>query len=52
MLSERQKQALLEVYESFRAVHAHSVLVSDEEHAAPTDVEAGDPGQATTTEGN
>jgi transcriptional regulator with XRE-family HTH domain len=50
MLSERQKQALLEVYESFRAVHAHTVLVSDDEHA-PTDVEAGDPGQATTTEG-
>jgi transcriptional regulator with XRE-family HTH domain len=51
MLSERQKHALLEVYESFRAVRAHTVLVSDEEHA-PTDVEAGDPGQATTTEGN
>jgi len=51
MLSERQKQALLEVYESFRAVHVHTVLPSDEEHA-PTDVEAGDPGQATTTEGN
>jgi transcriptional regulator with XRE-family HTH domain len=51
MLSERQKQALLEVYESFRAVHARTVLVSDEEHA-PTDVPAGDPGQTTTTEGN
>jgi transcriptional regulator with XRE-family HTH domain len=50
MLSERQKQALLEVYESFRAVHAHTVLASDDEDA-PTDVEAGDPGQATTTEG-
>src|SRR3954464_5060717 len=58
MLSERQKQALLEVYESFRAVtQAHrdsdpnTPPLSDEEHA-PTDVETGDPGQATTTEGN
>jgi transcriptional regulator with XRE-family HTH domain len=62
MLSERQKQALLEVYAAFRAVtqthrdadaHAepHTPPLSDEEHA-PTDVEAGDPGQATTTEGN
>lgn len=55
MLSERQKKALLEVYEAFRAVHAdtsaHTTLLSDEEHA-PTDVEAGDPGQATPTEGS
>jgi transcriptional regulator with XRE-family HTH domain len=55
MLSERQKKALLEVYEAFRAVHAHASahtsLLSDEEHA-PTDVEAGDPGQATPTEGS
>jgi transcriptional regulator with XRE-family HTH domain len=62
MLSERQKQALLEVYESFRTVtqthrdtDAHTEPrtppLSDEEHA-PTDVETGDPGQATTTEGH
>ena len=58
MLSERQKQALLEVYESFRAVtEAHreaaelqDPLLIDEEHT-PTDVEAGSPGQATPTEG-
>lgn len=62
LLSERQKQALLEVYESFRSVtqahresdhHAeqHTQPLSDEEHA-PTPVETGDPGQTTTTEGN
>jgi hypothetical protein len=45
MLSERQKQALLEVYESFRAVT---------ERAQPhtPDAPAGDPGQATSTEGS
>ena len=51
MLSERQKQALLEVYEAFRAAHAHTTLLADEE-PAPTDVEAGHTGQATTTEGS
>jgi transcriptional regulator with XRE-family HTH domain len=59
MLSERQKQALLEVYESFRAVtealreaaDLQDPLLSDEEHT-PTDVETGAPGQATPTEGN
>ena len=58
MLSERQKHALLEVYESFRSVtearrevDPHTPPLSDEEHA-PTDVEAGAPGQATSTEGN
>jgi transcriptional regulator with XRE-family HTH domain len=60
-LTERQKQALLEVYESFRAVAAstratdshsdtHSEPLSDEE---PThvDVSTGDPGRATSREG-
>jgi transcriptional regulator with XRE-family HTH domain len=61
MLSERQKQALLEVYESFRAVTAaerdvdpetdlQTALLTDEE-LAPTDAPAGAPGQATSTEG-
>ena len=53
VLSERQKQALLEMYEAFRSV-------SEREHAdagrtdspAPTDVQAGDPGPATPTEGS
>jgi transcriptional regulator with XRE-family HTH domain len=53
VLSERQKQALLEMYEAFRSV-------SEREHAdagrtdspAPTDVLAGDPGPATPTEGS
>jgi transcriptional regulator with XRE-family HTH domain len=67
MLSERQKQALLEVYESFRAV---SQVVRDAEAAddddtdqssttapltaeehAPTDVRTGTPGQTNPTEG-
>jgi transcriptional regulator with XRE-family HTH domain len=58
VLTERQKQALIEVYESFRSLH-----VPDPEHAdgstatldedrAPTDVRTGHTGQATTTEGN
>lgn len=63
VLSERQKQALLEVYESFRAVAHHesstspdpssatSGLLADET-SGPADVEAGDPGLTTTTEGN
>ncbi len=51
MLSERQKQALLEVYESFRAESTRT-RSSATRCYAPTDVEAGDPGQATTTEGN
>ena len=63
-LGERQKQALLEVYESFRSVservHSHDPAhdpaqqpahVDDVTHT-PTDVEAGDPGQATPTEGS
>ena len=53
VLSERQKQALLEMYEAFRSV-------SERQHAdhgrsdspAPTDVQAGDPGPATPTEGS
>jgi len=59
-LGERQKQALLEVYESFRAVHALRDLHDHDEHdpqhpddvvPAPTDVPAGDPGRTTPTEG-
>jgi transcriptional regulator with XRE-family HTH domain len=58
MLSERQKQALLEVYGAFRALNApdHELAeattapLSDEERA-PADVRTGDSGQATTTEG-
>jgi transcriptional regulator with XRE-family HTH domain len=64
VLTERQKQALLEVYQSFRAVSAladlgdvpaqeppHDVPLSDEAHD-PTDVRTGDAGQATPTEGS
>ena len=63
MLSERQKQALLEVYKAFRTVSVltdpqdaldssqpHAASVGEQMHA-PTDVEAGTPGQATPTEG-
>jgi transcriptional regulator with XRE-family HTH domain len=58
-LSERQKQALLEVYEAFRAVNelAHPLVdldsapLSDEE-PAHTDVEAEPPGLTTPTEGS
>jgi len=63
VLTERQKQALLEVYESFRAVSvlsdlgdvpapeaAPDVPLPDEAHD-PTDVRTGDSGQATPTEG-
>jgi transcriptional regulator with XRE-family HTH domain len=52
LLTERQKQALLEVYQSFRAVTEPTTeQLSDEVHA-PTDVDAGAPGPATPTEGN
>ena len=58
LLSERQKQALLEVYEAFRALHAPDDELADgttaslsDEERAPTDVRTGDPVQATTTEG-
>src|SRR3954468_7898898 len=62
-LGERQKHALLEVYESFRTVHALGDLPDHDEHdphdpqhpddavPAPTDVPAGDPGRTTPTEG-
>jgi transcriptional regulator with XRE-family HTH domain len=57
-LGERQKQALLEVYESFRAVHAlhgeqdqHDKQPLDDEAPAPTHVQVGDPDPATPTEG-
>ena len=57
VLTERQKQALLEVYQSFRAV-ADSVRTEDkaqqsltDEVVAPTDVEPGLSGLTTTTEG-
>ena len=57
VLSERQKQALLEIYQSFRATStpddelAEETIapLADEERAA--DVRTGVPGQATTTEG-
>jgi len=57
MLTERQKQALLEVYEAFRATNGadHELTegttthFSEEVHA---DVRTGDPVQATTTEGS
>jgi len=63
MLSERQKQALLEVYKAFRTVsvladpqdpldsHQPQDASVGEQMHAPTDVEAGAPGQATPTEG-
>jgi transcriptional regulator with XRE-family HTH domain len=58
LLSERQKQALLDVYESFRAVtaalrdaDATAPLVTDKEHG-PTDAPAGASGRATSTEGS
>jgi len=57
-LTERQKNALLEVYESFRAVttaaHAAAAMNAEpltEEESDPADVPAGDPGQATWREG-
>jgi transcriptional regulator with XRE-family HTH domain len=58
VLSERQKQALLEIYEAFRAT---SILTDEltegttaspiDGESAPADVRPGVPGQATTTEG-
>jgi len=64
VLTERQKQALLEVYEAFRAVSvltdldgvpaqepAHDAPLTDEAHD-PTDVPTGDSGQATPREGS
>ena len=65
VLSERQKQSLLDVYQAFRAVaeSAHGEdptgtstgspagLLTDEEPVS-ADVEAGDPGRATPTEGS
>jgi len=63
VLSERQKQSLLEVYKAFRSVSvladAHEALDPDaavprpeDETPAPTDVEAGSPGRTTPTEGS
>jgi len=51
LLTERQKQALLEVYQSFRAVSERTTEQLGDEVLAPTDVEAGAPGPATPTEG-
>jgi transcriptional regulator with XRE-family HTH domain len=58
LLSERQKQALLDVYESFRAVtaalrdaDATAPVVADKEHG-PTDAPAGATGGTTSTEGS
>ena len=63
MLSERQKQSLLEVYKAFRQVsvltdpdepldphHQHEASVGDQTHA-PTDVGTGATGPADPTEG-
>lgn len=65
VLSERQKQALLEVYESFRSVARQADDTSTspdspdttvgpltDETPGPADVETGEPGLTTTTEGN
>jgi transcriptional regulator with XRE-family HTH domain len=52
LLSERQKQALLEVYQSFRAVTERATEQLSDEVLAPTEAEAGEPGPATPTEGN
>lgn len=61
MLSERQKQALVEVYEAFRAVtvarrdadlSAPQLTELLDEEPAPTDVEAGAPGSANPREGS
>ncbi|MGN6301220.1 MAG: helix-turn-helix domain-containing protein [Angustibacter sp.] len=53
VLTERQKQALLEVYESFRAVSDKDRHPTDQDDApAPTDVPAGGSGRTTPTEGN
>jgi transcriptional regulator with XRE-family HTH domain len=58
VLSERQKQSLLEVYQAFRAVHGpthpqdqHTTHLSEVQPTA-TDVQSGEPGLATPTEGN
>ena len=59
VLSERQKQALLEVYEAFRRVSdranpadPHDPAHVDDMAHTPTDVKAGDPGRTTPTEGS
>jgi transcriptional regulator with XRE-family HTH domain len=61
LLSERQKQALLEIYEAFRAVtvaqrdadlSAPQLTELLDEEPAPTDVEAGAPGSANPREGS
>jgi transcriptional regulator with XRE-family HTH domain len=52
VLTERQKQALLDVYESFRAASARDRRGDDPGQPAPTDVEAEDFGPATSTIGN
>jgi transcriptional regulator with XRE-family HTH domain len=59
MLTERQKQALLEVYEAFRAINGPAQELTEgtiehlsQEVHAPTDVRTGEPGQATSREGN
>jgi transcriptional regulator with XRE-family HTH domain len=56
VLTERQKQALLEVYESFRAVsekpHHADHETDPHDIPAPTDVQVGVPDQTTPTEGN
>ena len=62
VLTERQKQALLETYKAFRAVSALAEPVEAPDHQteqprvvaatrAPTDVSAGSPGRTTPREG-
>ena len=58
LLTERQKQALLEVYEAFRAANVSDPDLAEatpapliDEERTPVDVRTGVPGQATTTEG-
>ena len=53
VLSERQKQALLEMYEAFRSVSGREQPDAGRtDPAAPTDAQTGDPGPATPTEGS
>jgi transcriptional regulator with XRE-family HTH domain len=53
VLSERQKQALLEMYEAFRSVSERDHLHTGRtDPPAPTDAQTNDPGPATPTEGS
>ena len=52
VLSERQKQALLEMYEAFRSVSERERPDRDHDSSAPTHVATGEAGPATPTEGS